>query len=239
MSCLQKLFWAFLLVEFEFDCTQSGGPIWIRIHSPCYSFKKNSGNLVFVWHGGLKFSVAHAKTLFGASLSHKHRQTAKSARAQLDNPCLKLIYHHLLHDILLCMDAMEQIFSKEDAFFAWTFMKRRALWQTILSFLWPLVALAMCLFPVYPYQVKIVVLYSCAGALLFIVAMLLSKFENCNLFLQVGPQQPPILRTSGANDWDSTGRGPVNTSGFLVALKTQVNRGPMATRNNDVGKGKG
>ncbi|KAI0516416.1 hypothetical protein KFK09_009091 [Dendrobium nobile] len=66
----------------------------------------------------------------------------------------------------------EQVFSKEDAFFAWTFMKRRALWQTILSFLWPLVALAMCLFPVYPYQVKIVVLYSCAGALLFIVAML-------------------------------------------------------------------
>ncbi|XP_020574753.1 uncharacterized protein LOC110020836 [Phalaenopsis equestris] len=66
----------------------------------------------------------------------------------------------------------EQVFSKEDAFFAWTFMKRRALWQTILSFLWPLVALAMCLFPVYPYQVKIVVLYSCAGALLLIITLL-------------------------------------------------------------------
>lgn len=66
----------------------------------------------------------------------------------------------------------DQVFSKEDAFFAWTFMKRRALWQTILSFLWPLVALAMCLFPVYPYQVKIVVLYSCAGALLLMVSML-------------------------------------------------------------------
>ncbi|KAL0907029.1 hypothetical protein M5K25_025567 [Dendrobium thyrsiflorum] len=69
----------------------------------------------------------------------------------------------------------EQVFSKEDAFFAWTFIKRRALWQTILSFLWPLVALAMCLFPVYPYQVKIVVLYSCAGALLFIVVLLLIR----------------------------------------------------------------
>ncbi|KAG0455583.1 hypothetical protein HPP92_024875 [Vanilla planifolia] len=70
---------------------------------------------------------------------------------------------------------LEQAFAKEDAFFAWTFMKRRALWQTILSFLWPLVALAMCLFPVYPYQVKIVVLYSCAGALLFIVTLLLIR----------------------------------------------------------------
>ncbi|PKU70062.1 hypothetical protein MA16_Dca016346 [Dendrobium catenatum] len=69
----------------------------------------------------------------------------------------------------------EQVFSKEDAFFAWTFIKRRVLWQTILSFLWPLVALAMCLFPVYPYQVKIVVLYSCAGALLFIVVLLLIR----------------------------------------------------------------
>ncbi|MQL79090.1 hypothetical protein Taro_011541 [Colocasia esculenta] len=68
----------------------------------------------------------------------------------------------------------EQVFSENDAFFAWTFMKRRTLWQTILSFLWPLVALAMCLFPVYPYQCKLVVLYSCAGALLFIVTLLLS-----------------------------------------------------------------
>lgn len=66
----------------------------------------------------------------------------------------------------------EQVFSEYDSFFAWTFMKRRALWQTIVSFLWPLVALAICLFPVYPYQCKIVVLYSCAGALLFIVTLL-------------------------------------------------------------------
>ncbi|XP_020590618.1 uncharacterized protein LOC110031642 [Phalaenopsis equestris] len=75
--------------------------------------------------------------------------------------------HLLIHN--------EQVFSKEDGFFAWTFIRRRALWQTILSFLWPLVALAMCLFPVYPYQVKIVVLYSCAGALLFIVVLLLIR----------------------------------------------------------------
>lgn len=69
----------------------------------------------------------------------------------------------------------EQVFSENDAFFAWTFMKRQTLWQAILAFSWPLVALAMCLFPVYPYQCKIVVLYTCAGALLFIVSMLISK----------------------------------------------------------------
>lgn len=69
----------------------------------------------------------------------------------------------------------EQVFSENDGFFAWTFMKRRTLWQTILSFLWPLVALAVCLFPVYPYQCKIVVLYSCAGALLFLVTLLLLR----------------------------------------------------------------
>ncbi|KAJ4755559.1 Translocation protein sec62 [Rhynchospora pubera] len=69
----------------------------------------------------------------------------------------------------------EQEFSENDGFFAWTFMKRRTLWQTILSFLWPLLALAICLFPVYPYQCKIVVLYSCAGALLFIVTILIFR----------------------------------------------------------------
>ncbi|OAY83909.1 Translocation protein sec62 [Ananas comosus] len=68
----------------------------------------------------------------------------------------------------------EQVFSENDGFFAWTFMKRRTLWQTILSFLWPIFALAICLFPVYPYQCKIVVLYSCAGALLFIVTILIA-----------------------------------------------------------------
>ncbi|CAA7404152.1 unnamed protein product [Spirodela intermedia] len=69
----------------------------------------------------------------------------------------------------------DQVFSENDAFFAWTFMKRRTLWQTILSFLWPLVAVAMCLFPVYPYHCKLLVLYSCAGALLFIVNLLLVR----------------------------------------------------------------
>ncbi|RZR96542.1 hypothetical protein BHM03_00025581 [Ensete ventricosum] len=48
-----------------------------------------------------------------------------------------------------------------------------------LSFLWPLVALAVCLFPVYPYQCKILVLYSSAGALHFLVTLLLCKI--CNL----------------------------------------------------------
>lgn len=78
----------------------------------------------------------------------------------------------------------DQVFSENDAFFAWTFMKRRTLWQTILSFLWPLVAVAMCLFPVYPYHCKLLVLYSCAGALLFIVNLLLGKshMDNSSTF---------------------------------------------------------
>ncbi|XP_051208892.1 uncharacterized protein [Lolium perenne] len=69
----------------------------------------------------------------------------------------------------------EQVFTENDGFYAWMFLKRRTLWQTILSFVWPLFALAVCLFPVYPYQCKIVVLYSCAGALLFIVSLLLLR----------------------------------------------------------------
>ena len=75
----------------------------------------------------------------------------------------------------LCLQ--EQVFTENDGFFAWMFLKRRTLWQTILSFVWPLFALAVCLFPVYPYQCKIVVLYSCAGALLFIVSILLRKIS--------------------------------------------------------------
>uniref|UniRef100_A0A453NXD0 Translocation protein SEC62 n=1 Tax=Aegilops tauschii subsp. strangulata TaxID=200361 RepID=A0A453NXD0_AEGTS len=69
----------------------------------------------------------------------------------------------------------EQVFTENDGFYAWMFLKRRTLWQTILSFIWPVFALAVCLFPVYPYQCKIVVLYSCAGALLFIVSLLLLR----------------------------------------------------------------
>ncbi|KAL3324683.1 hypothetical protein AABB24_038675, partial [Solanum stoloniferum] len=46
----------------------------------------------------------------------------------------------------------DQVFSENDAFFAWTFVKRRPLWQTLLSFCWPVLTLAICLFPVYPHQ---------------------------------------------------------------------------------------
>ncbi|BBH02239.1 translocation protein-related protein [Prunus dulcis] len=46
----------------------------------------------------------------------------------------------------------DQVFSENDAFFAWTFVKRRPLWQTLLSFFWPVVTLAICLFPVYPHR---------------------------------------------------------------------------------------
>ncbi|OVA16394.1 Translocation protein Sec62 [Macleaya cordata] len=66
----------------------------------------------------------------------------------------------------------DQVFSETDAFFAWTFVKRRPLWQTILSFVWPVVTLAICLFPVFPHQCKLVVLYTCAGLLLLIFSLL-------------------------------------------------------------------
>ncbi|KAK9152197.1 hypothetical protein Syun_010506 [Stephania yunnanensis] len=70
----------------------------------------------------------------------------------------------------------DQVFSDNDAFFAWTFVKRRPLWQTILSFVWPVVTLAICLFPVFPHQCKLIVLYSCAGLLLLIFSLLLFRF---------------------------------------------------------------
>ncbi|XP_075635652.1 uncharacterized protein LOC142607878 [Castanea sativa] len=68
-----------------------------------------------------------------------------------------------------------QVFSEVDAFFAWTFVKRRPLWQTLLSFFWPVLTLAICLFPVYPHRCKILILYSCAGVLALILSLLLVR----------------------------------------------------------------
>ncbi|KAJ8449469.1 hypothetical protein Cgig2_002266 [Carnegiea gigantea] len=69
----------------------------------------------------------------------------------------------------------DQTFSDSDAFFVWTFTKRHPLWQTILSFSWPVLTLAICLFPVYPHKAKLAVLYSCAGILLLILSILLLR----------------------------------------------------------------
>ncbi|XP_034687861.1 uncharacterized protein LOC117916113 [Vitis riparia] len=69
----------------------------------------------------------------------------------------------------------DQLFSENDAFFAWTFVKRRPLWQTLLSFFWPVLTLAICLFPVYPHGCKLLVLYTCAGVLLLILSLLLLR----------------------------------------------------------------
>nr|GEW67765.1 translocation protein SEC62-like [Tanacetum cinerariifolium] len=41
-----------------------------------------------------------------------------------------------------------QEFSDTDAFFAWTFVNKMPLWQTLLSLSWPVLTLAICLFPV-------------------------------------------------------------------------------------------
>ncbi|KAA8549756.1 hypothetical protein F0562_001226 [Nyssa sinensis] len=69
----------------------------------------------------------------------------------------------------------EQVFSENDAFFAWTFVKRHPLWQTLLSFFWPVLTLAICLFPVYPHGCKLFILYTCAGVLLLILSLLLVR----------------------------------------------------------------
>ncbi|CAM6093285.1 unnamed protein product [Calypogeia fissa] len=70
--------------------------------------------------------------------------------------------------IELCPD---QSFSEDDAFFAWTFEKRRPLWQTILSFLLPVITLACCLFPIFPHWWKLSVLYLCLTLLGLIVGL--------------------------------------------------------------------
>ncbi|KAM1168428.1 hypothetical protein ACFX19_030862 [Malus domestica] len=69
----------------------------------------------------------------------------------------------------------DQVFSENDAFFAWTFVKRRPLWQTLLSFFWPVVTLAICLFPVYPHRCKLLILYSCLGVLLLFFSLLVLR----------------------------------------------------------------
>ncbi|XP_010555017.1 PREDICTED: uncharacterized protein LOC104824616 [Tarenaya hassleriana] len=69
----------------------------------------------------------------------------------------------------------DQVFSESDAFFAWTFVKRHPLWQTLLSFFWPVLTLAICLFPIYPHRLKLLILYSCAGILLLILTLLLLR----------------------------------------------------------------
>ncbi|BFG29960.1 hypothetical protein CerSpe_162340 [Prunus speciosa] len=69
----------------------------------------------------------------------------------------------------------DQVFSENDAFFAWTFVKRRPLWQTLLSFFWPVVTLAICLFPVYPHRCKLLILYSCLGVLLLFLSLLVLR----------------------------------------------------------------
>jgi len=70
----------------------------------------------------------------------------------------------------------EQVFSENDCFFAWTFEKRRPLWQTILSFLVPVVTLACCLFPLFPHWCKLLVLYSCLAFLSLIFTTLFLRW---------------------------------------------------------------
>eukprot|EP00249_Psilotum_nudum_P021482 c28120_g1_i1 orf=186-1268(-) len=66
----------------------------------------------------------------------------------------------------------EHVFTVDDAFYAWTFEKRRPLWQTVLSFLVPIITLACCLFPVFPQWCKLVVFYLCLACLAVIFGIL-------------------------------------------------------------------
>ncbi|KAL3686688.1 hypothetical protein R1sor_012997 [Riccia sorocarpa] len=75
--------------------------------------------------------------------------------------------------IELCPD---QVFSEDDAFFAWTYERRRPLWQTILSFSVPIVTLACCLFPIFPHWCKLAVLYFCLAFLALIFGVLFARW---------------------------------------------------------------
>eukprot|EP00249_Psilotum_nudum_P021483 c28120_g2_i1 orf=136-1197(-) len=66
----------------------------------------------------------------------------------------------------------EHVFSVDDAFYAWTFEKRRPLWQTVLSFLVPIITLGCCLFPLFPQWCKLVVFYLCLTCLAVIFGIL-------------------------------------------------------------------
>jgi translocation protein SEC62 len=68
------------------------------------------------------------------------------------------------------------MFSEKDSFYAWTFERRRPLWQTVLSFLVPVVTLACCLFPVFPHWCKLGVLYLCLAFLTLIFGVLICKY---------------------------------------------------------------
>ncbi|CAL5202435.1 unnamed protein product [Lathyrus oleraceus] len=69
----------------------------------------------------------------------------------------------------------EQVFSENDTFYAWAFVKRHPLWQTLLSFFWPVLTLAICLFPVYPTSCKLLVIYSCGWILIVFFSLLLIR----------------------------------------------------------------
>lgn len=69
----------------------------------------------------------------------------------------------------------EQKFSEKDSFYAWTFERRRPLWQTVLSFLVPVVTLACCLFPIFPHWCKLGVLYFCLAFLTLIFGVLIFR----------------------------------------------------------------
>jgi translocation protein SEC62 len=76
----------------------------------------------------------------------------------------------------------EQMFSENDSFYAWTFERRRPLWQTVLSFLVPVVTLACCLFPVFPHWCKLGVLYTCLAFLTLIFGVLILRAAIFTVF---------------------------------------------------------
>jgi hypothetical protein len=85
------------------------------------------------------------------------------------------MYRHNWHFHCHVVKMQEQKFSEKDSFFAWTFERRRPLWQTVLSFLVPIVTLACCLFPVFPHWCKLGVLYFCLTLLSLIFGLLTCK----------------------------------------------------------------
>ncbi|OAE19963.1 hypothetical protein AXG93_1520s1370 [Marchantia polymorpha subsp. ruderalis] len=99
----------------------------------------------------------------------------KDERPEDDDP--ETIGNLLLkRKLVLRCERVEQIFSEDDAFFAWNYERRRPMWQIILSFLVPVVTLACCLFPIFPHWCKLAVLYFCLAFLALIFGVLFARW---------------------------------------------------------------
>lgn len=109
----------------------------------------------------------------------------------------------------------EQVFSEGDAFFAWTFERRRPLWQTVMSFFVPIVTVACCLFPVFPHWCKLLVLYFCLAFLGLIFGVLLGMHFD---WISFSFKAYSTLSTFAFSRWPEA----IRKAGFKILLSVQL-----------------